>query len=123
MIIRRWIFRKTGYTASRKLYEKDPQVCSKFVLASLKGWIYTFKHTDEALDIVMKYVEEANVGTNRAHQKWMLARMRDLIIGNEPEADLGKLDPEDYSRVGKVLHELNFIGRTPPFDEFYKGPR
>jgi NitT/TauT family transport system substrate-binding protein len=116
-------FPEDGIYCLEKTYEEDPQVCSKFVQASLKGWMYAFKHTDEALDVVMKYVDEANVGTNRAHQKWMLGRMRDLIIGNEPGADLGKLDPEDYSRVGKVLHELSFIGRTPPFDEFYKGPR
>ncbi|MBI5249928.1 MAG: ABC transporter substrate-binding protein [Desulfomonile tiedjei] len=116
-------FPEDGIYCLEKTYQDDPQSCAKFVQASLKGWLYAFEHTDEALDIVMKYTDEANVGTNRAHQKWMLARMRDLIMPTGSEADLGKLAPKNYSRVGEVLRDLGFIGMVPPFDDFYRGPK
>lgn len=116
-------FPEDGIYCLEKTYEDDPQTCEQFVQASLKGWRYAFHHADEALNIVMKYTDEANVGTNRAHQKWMLDRMHDLIMPAGSEGDFGKLDPKDYSRVGNVLQDLGFIRTVPPFDEFYRGPR
>lgn len=116
-------FPEDGLYCLEKTYEADPQTCAKLLQASLKGWLYAFKHQDEALDIVMKYTDEANVGTNRSHQRWMLAKMRNLIMPPGSEAHLGKLDPKDYARVGEVLCDLGFIRNVPAFDEFYRGPR
>jgi NitT/TauT family transport system substrate-binding protein len=116
-------FPEDGLYCLEKTYEADPQTCARLLRASLKGWMYAFKHQDEALDIVMKYCDEANVGTNRSHQRWMLAKMRNLIMPPGSEAHLGKLDPKDYDRVGEVLRDLGFIRNVPPFDEFYRGPR
>jgi NitT/TauT family transport system substrate-binding protein len=116
-------FPEDGLYCLEKTYEGDPETCSRLLQASLKGWLYVFKHEDEALDIVMKYCDEANVGTNRSHQRWMLARMHNLIMPPGSEAHLGKLDPKDYQRVGEVLRDLGFIRRFPSFDEFYRGPR
>jgi NitT/TauT family transport system substrate-binding protein len=115
-------FPEDGIYCLDSTYADNREACSKLVQASLKGWLYAFEHPDEALDIVMKYADEAKIGTNRAHQKWMLARMRDLIIPEGDKADLGKLDPEDYSRVGEVLRDLGFIRNVPPIGDFYKGP-
>ncbi len=116
-------FPEDGIYCLEKTFREKPEVCAKFVAASLKGWLYVFRHPDEALDIVMKYAQDANTGTNRAHQRWMLQRMKNLIMPGGYEERLGKLDPEDYLRVGKVLQELNFIGTIPTYDEFYRGQR
>ena len=59
--------------------KQHPEMCRAFVPASIAGWRYAFAHPEEALDIVMKYVNAANVATDRVHQKWMLERMRDII--------------------------------------------
>jgi NitT/TauT family transport system substrate-binding protein len=116
-------FPEDGIYCREETFRENPAVCAKFVAASLKGWLYVFRHPDEALDIVMKYAQEANTGTNRAHQRWMLQRMKNLIMPGGYEKRLGKLAPEDYLRVGNVLQELNFIRNIPSFDEFYRGER
>lgn len=116
-------FPEDGIYCLEETYRANPELCSRLVKASLKGWLYAFDHEQEALDIVMQYAEEAHTGTNKAHQKWMLERMRDLIIPDGNKAALGKLKQEDYVNVGKALQDLNLIMTTPPYSDFYRGPQ
>lgn len=116
-------FPEDGIYCLEDTYLKNPDLCARMVTASLKGWLYAFDHEKEALDIVMKYADAAHTGTNRAQQKWMLDRMRDLIIPGGNMERLGKLQPEDYANVAKVLQDFELIQNTPVFSDFYKGAR
>jgi NitT/TauT family transport system substrate-binding protein len=86
--------------------------------ATIEGWQYAFAHPEEALDIVMQYVNEAMINTSRAHQKWMLARMRDLILppGSSP---LGGLSEADYQTVSRELQQAGIIKTIPPYGAFH----
>ncbi len=114
-------FPEDGIYCLEETIRKNPDLCARVVKASLKGWLYAFDHDQEALDIVMKYADAAHTGTNRAHQRWMLSCMRDLIIPDGNRALLGKLKSKDYSAVAKVLHDLEMIKATPVFSDFYRG--
>jgi NitT/TauT family transport system substrate-binding protein len=103
--------------------QSDPALCKGFVEASLKGWLYAFEHEQEALDIVMRRAQAAHTGTNRAHQRWMLARMKDLILPSGDRTRLGKLWQADYELVGGVLKDSYLIDYLPKFEDFYRGPR
>jgi NitT/TauT family transport system substrate-binding protein len=116
-------FPEDGIYCLEETYLKDPELCNRFVKASLEGWLYAFDHQQEALDIVIKYAHAANTGTNPAHQRWMLERMRDLIIPGGNRSNFGKLRPEDYSSVAKVLQRLGLIQSAPSFADFYKGTK
>jgi NitT/TauT family transport system substrate-binding protein len=116
-------FPEDGLYCLQRAFEEDPDMCRRFVDASLRGWLYAFDHEEEALDIVMKSAEEAHTGTNRAHQRWMLKRMRDLITPEQDPSWLGKLDPAAYDAVGKVLVDFSYINRVPEFDDFSRGTR
>jgi len=116
-------FPEDGIYCLEETYLANPGACARVVEASLKGWLYAFEHQDEAVDVVMRYCEEAHTGTNRAHQSWMLSRMKDLILPNGDTSVLGKLKPEDYSRVAGILQDLNLISHVPPFIDFYRGPK
>ena len=65
-------FPEDGLYVSEDFYRKNPEQCRKFAEASRKGWDWVRNNRDEALDIVMKYVKEENIPTNRYNQKWML---------------------------------------------------
>jgi len=116
-------FPEDGLYCLERTYESDPDLCARFAHASLKGWLYAFEHKDEALAVVMKHAEAAYTGTNLAHQRWMLNRMQDLILRESDKSALGKLRQEDYSKVGEILKDLKLIRETPPYGEFYRGPR
>ncbi len=93
-----------------------------FVQASLEGWQYAFAHPEETLNIVMAYIERAHLTASRVHQRWMLARMQDLIAPAGAGAGLGLLDAEDYRRVAAALADTGSIEAPPDFASFYKGP-
>ncbi len=116
-------FPEDGIYCMEETLRKDPQMCEEFVRASIQGWLYAFAHQHEALDIVMKHAKAAHTGTNRAHQRWMLARMKDLIVPDGDTTNLGKLNRSDYALVADVLRDFRLINQIPRLNEFYRGPK
>jgi NitT/TauT family transport system substrate-binding protein len=100
-------------------WRKDPALCRAFMKATLEGWQHAFAHPEEALDIVMKYVDEARINTSRAHQKWMFERMRDIILPQDKHRTLGRLSEEDYRTVSRELHHAGIIKTIPPYGAFH----
>jgi len=113
-------FPEDGIYTLESTLKKDPELVRAFVKASMEGWLYAFKHPDETLDIVLKYMSTANVPANRVHQKWMLERMKDLILPEDGKSPpLGTLTESDFIRVCKVLKENGLIREIPAFNTFY----
>ena len=69
--------------------------------------------------MVMRYVREANIGTNRVHQRWMLDKMNDLVLPMGSRTALGRLDREDYLRVAGELMQNGLIKKIPDYGAFY----
>lgn len=101
---------------------RRPAVVNAFVQGSLAGWQYAFEHPDEAIDIVLAAMRAAQLPTNRVHQEWMLARMRDIILTQGSTRPTGLLDPAAYARVADALVESGWIKEAPPYDSFAKAP-
>ncbi|BDQ37362.1 nitrate ABC transporter substrate-binding protein [Pseudodesulfovibrio nedwellii] len=113
-------FPEDGIYCLEQTVEMRPELCQKLVRATIKGWEYTFAHQDEALDIVMHRMQSARVPANRAHQRWMLKRMEDIIMTDEA-ATMGVLRKDDFERVRQTLLDTGFLDTAPTFEEFYKG--
>lgn len=107
-----------GLYCTRATLERDPELCCAVAKATLEGWRHAFEHPEETLDKVMEHVEQAKLPTNRVHQRWMLARMRD-IIAPEGGATMGPLSREEYLSVAKAMVEAELIGSFPPYEEFH----
>lgn len=111
-------FPEDGLYTLEKSYRKDPALADAFARASLEGWRYAFDHPDETLDIVIRYMKKENIPANRSHQKWMLERMRDLILLQKEGGEMGKLNSADYGAVGAALRSTGVIRAVPAFDDF-----
>jgi NitT/TauT family transport system substrate-binding protein len=98
-------FPEDGIYCLEENLNKDPDAARAFVKASLEGWQYAFAHPGEALDIVLDYMRRAHIPANRMHQKWMLERMKDLILPADGRRTLGALQKDDYDRVAGELRE------------------
>jgi len=116
-------FPEDGIYCLEKTLNENPKACESFVQASLKGWVYALERQEETLDVVMKYTHAAHTGTNRAHQMWMLARMKDLIFPNGDRTVLGKLDQKQYLLVTDTLQSLGFVEDHVSFEDFYRGTK
>jgi NitT/TauT family transport system substrate-binding protein len=116
-------FPEDGIYVLEDTFRRDPEMARAFVEASLEGWNYAFAHPEEAVDIVLQYAAEAKIPANRAHQKWMLARMKELILPpGEGVPFMGFLKETDYTLVARELKAEGLIKNAPDFKEFYKGP-
>ncbi|MEI6066582.1 MAG: ABC transporter substrate-binding protein [Methylococcaceae bacterium] len=111
-------FLEDGIYTMEKTLLKDPALATAFVTASLEGWRYAFDHPDEALDIVLKYMHEAQLPAGRMHQKWMLDRMRELMMPAAPEAGFGQLKELDYLAVCHALQKQGLIRTYPDYAIF-----
>jgi NitT/TauT family transport system substrate-binding protein len=114
-------FPEDGIYCLEDTFKKDPRLAQAFVKASLEGWIYAFYHTEEALNIILKYMTLAKVPANRVHQKWMLDRMKDLMSDQTEIDSFGKLSRADYDRVAQELKDVGLIRTIPDFRSFYRG--
>ncbi len=115
-------FPEDGIYSLEETWQRDPDLCQEFARASLEGWDYAFAHTEEALDIVFTCMREAHVPVDVTQQRWMLARMKDLIcVGPDRRKD-GKLSKKKYNQVAECLKQNHMINEIPEFDAFYKGP-
>ena len=116
-------FPEDGIYTLEKTLAADPALCRAVVAASLRGWEYAFDHPEEAVDLVLARMREAHLPTNRAHQRFMLARMRDVTLGQKGDAvpPLGQLSRADFERVAGTLARQGLIQARPAFADFSKG--
>ena len=113
-------FPEDGIYALEGTLQRNPTLCKAFVKASIEGWRYAFAHPEEALSIVMGNLEKQHIPATWVHQKWMLERMKDLILPQDVHIPMGGLLPEDYARVAKGLKDNGLIQEIPEFICFYQ---
>jgi NitT/TauT family transport system substrate-binding protein len=113
-------FPEDGIYILKDTFQRDPDLCRAFVKASIEGWQYAFAHPKEALSIVMKNLKKEHIPATWVHQKWMLDRMKDLILPEDLHIPTGRLLPEDYDRVARGLKDNGLIKEIPDFTSFYR---
>ncbi len=114
-------FPEDGIYCLEETLDKDPAGAAAFVAASFDGWQYAFDHPDEAVDIVLARMREAHLPANRVHQRWMLSKMKDLIMPDDP-APAGTLVQNDFDRVAEELLRGGLIEAIPLYRDFYRPP-
>ncbi len=110
-------FPEDGIYTMESTIDNDPDLAGAFVRASLEGWLYAFAHPEEALDIVIRRMREAKMPANRIHQKWMLNRMRDLIMPGKVAP--GILKDKDYEAVCSSMLKAGLIRSCPDYTAFF----
>ena len=116
-------FPEDGLYVSEEFYKKNSEQCRLFAEASRKGWDWVRNNREEALDIVMKYVKEANVPTNRYNQKWMLDAILEAhgdVKGGRPSY---RLDEEAFNRLNEALLKYGYIAEPVDYERFTGGKR
>ena len=100
-----------GLYVSERFYKKHPEQCRKFAEASRKGWEWVRNNRKEAVDIVMKYVKEANVSTNIYVQKWMLEEVLEMQEDVKGETPSFSLNANAFYWLNDVLLKHGYISK------------
>ena len=102
---------------ARSYYEKHRDKAMRFAQASKKGGEYVAKHPDEALDIVMKYVDREKIGTNRVMQQLMLKEVLRLQVDRESKKREFRLRPDMVKRASHLMVQNRMLDREVTYQE------
>ena len=83
-----------GVYMTRDYYETHKEQARKFAEASRRGWEWAAEHPEETLDIVMEYVRENHIATNRPLQRLMLQEVLRLQVDRESGEREFRLRPD-----------------------------
>ena len=114
-------FPEDGLYSLEHVYRKDPARARAFAQASLEGWRYAFAHPDETLEVILRIMRQAKVPASRAHQQWMLERMRDLIMPAGTNDTMGPLQADGYQAAATILLDHGVIRKIPDYQAFTGG--
>ncbi|MGM0419172.1 MAG: ABC transporter substrate-binding protein [Thermodesulfobacteriota bacterium] len=90
---------------SKKFYKNNPEICAKFVKASLNGWDYAVEHPEEAVGYVMKH-DKGKI-LNKNNQLSQMKEISELI--DKDSVRLGLHLEKDYRFIEKVFKKYNII--------------
>lgn len=109
-----------GVYMTRDYYEKNREKADKFAQASRKGWEWAAAHPEEALDIVMHYVDRDNIATNRVMQRLMLKEILRLQVDRESKKREFRLRPDMVRLASHLMTENQMLSREVTYDELIK---
>ncbi len=106
-----------GVYMTRDYYEKHKEQARRFALASRKGWEWTVAHPEEALDIVMRYVNREHIATNRVMQRLMLKEVLRLQIDRESKKREFRLRPDMVKKASQLMVENHMLGKQVRYEQ------
>ena len=106
-----------GVYMSRDYYEKHRDEARRFAQASRKGWEWAAEHPEEALDIVMQYVERNHIATNRVMQRLMLKDVLRLQVDRESKKREFRLRPDMVRKASRLMFENQMLSREVTYEE------
>ena len=106
-----------GVYMTRDYYEKHKDQAQKFAAASRRGWEWAAAHPEEALDIVMKYVDREHIATNRVMQRLMLKEVLRLQVDRESKKREFRLRPDMVKQASQLMVENQMLSRNVTYEE------
>ena len=106
-----------GVYMTRGYYEKHKEQAKKFAQASRRGWEWAAQHPDEALDIVMQYVERDHIATNRIMQRLMLKEVLRLQVDRESKKREFRLRPDMVQLASRLMVEYGMLSKEVTYSQ------
>ena len=106
-----------GVYMTRDYYESHKDQARRFANASKKGWEWAAAHPEEALDIVMQYVDRDHIATNRVMQRLMLKEVLRQQVDREAKQREFRLRPDMVKQASHLMLDCQMLGRDVTYEE------
>ena len=106
-----------GVYMSRGYYETHKEQAHRFAQASRKGWEWAAQHPEEALEIVMQYIDHEHIATNQVMQRLMLKEVLRLQVDRESKKREFRLRPDMVQLANQLMIENKMLSREVPYEE------
>lgn len=111
-------FPEDGIYCLENYYTENKTNVDKFIKATLEGWKYAFENEEETINIVIEYMKKNKIQTNKAQQRWMLNKIKEVYSING-KFDKHFLKKESYENLSKILNIKT--EEFSSYDKFYRG--
>lgn len=109
-----------GLYTKQDFYEQNGEEISQFAYAAAQGWQYCRENPEEALDLVVKYMNDNNVVCNRYHQKKMLEETLRLQIDEDGKASYRPISKEMFSRIVNEMNKIGLFSGDAKYEEMIR---
>ena len=92
-----------GVYMTKEYYEAHKAEAKAFAQACRRGWEWAAEHPEETLDIVMKYVREGHIETNRVLQRLMLEDILRLQLDKDSGERAFTLRPDMVNLINQLM--------------------
>ena len=106
-----------GVYMTREYYAQHKEQAHRFAQASRTGWEWASEHPEEALDIVMQYVDKNHIATNRVMQRLMLKEVLRLQVDRESKKREFRLRPDMVRLASRLMVENQMLNREVTYKE------
>lgn len=106
-----------GIYMTRDYYENHRDQARRFAQASRKGWEWAAEHPEEALDIVMQYVDREHIATNRVMQRLMLKEVLRLQVDRESKKREFRLRCDMVQQASRLMVDNHMLSREVTYEE------
>ena len=100
-----------GIYVTRAYYETHRAQAEAFARASRRGWEWAEEHPQETLDLVMRYVREFRIPTNRTLQLLMLKEVIRLQHDHDSGIKEFRLRPDMVDKANEMLEKAGMVSR------------
>jgi len=100
---------------SRSYYKNNPEICRKFIKASIRGWEFAIKHPKEATKIILEYDKEKIL--NYDHQLLQMKEIINLIQADKYQIGINL--QKDYSFIEELFKRYKIIDQTTTLKNRY----
>lgn len=103
---------------SEKQLQQHPIITRNFIRASLKGWDYALKHSDEIIEIILKHYNTQS--KSKAQLQYEARSIKQMILPNF--IPLGSIDTHRLERIVQTYNELGLLKHPFDSDSFIYRP-
>ena len=98
-----------GVYMTKEYYEAHKAEAKAFAQACRRGWEWAAEHPEETLDIVMKYVRDNHIETNRILQRLMLEDILRLQLDKDTGERAFTLRPDMVNLINQLMIDNQVI--------------
>lgn len=99
--------------ATEETIKNKPELVTRFLRASLKGWQYAIEHEEESVEVTLKYAPKST----KVHEAYMLKASIPLI--HTGTAKLGVMEAKQWEQVQTILLEQKILDKPIKVEDAY----
>ncbi len=114
-------FPEDGIYCLKTTFNANPDLCKKFVSASIEGWQIAVDKPEDAIECAMRYLKKNHQQINLSHMRWVLTSLKQYVNRDKTRQITGYLPEADFRSTAEVLHWLGLLKTIPAYSSFYQG--